>query len=165
MTSLLRSLPRPFSREVSTFLAVGGTGYVVDVVSFNLLRSEPVFAAADPSYARVVAVGLAMLVTYFGNRLLTWRGRSAGDRRREVGLFIAFNVVGMGISVACLLVSHDLLGLTSRWADNVSANVVGLALGTLFRFWSYRAYVFAAPDADDVRDSSPRGEVGLRIGG
>jgi hypothetical protein len=86
-----------------------------------------------------------MVVTYFGNRLLTWRGRSAGDRRREVGLFIAFNVVGMGISVACLVLSHDVLGLTSRLADNISANVVGLALGTLFRFWSYRAYVFAPP--------------------
>lgn len=150
MTSILASLPRPLSREVTTFLAVGGTGYVVDVLAFNLLRSEPFFAAADPSYARVVAVGLAMVVTYFGNRLLTWRGRSTGDRRREVALFVAFNVVGLGISVACLLVSHDLLGLTSRLADNLSANVVGLALGTLFRFWSYRAFVFAsAPSADD----------------
>lgn len=146
MPSILTSLPRP-SREVATFLAVGGTGYVVDVLAFNLLLTVPVLAAAHPSYARVVAVGVAMVVTYFGNRLLTWRGCSAGDRRREVGLFVAFNVVGMGISVACLVFSHDVLGLTSRFADNVSANVVGLALGTLFRFWSYRAFVFAPPQA------------------
>ena len=156
MTSILDSLPGRPSREVTTFLAVGGTGYVVDVLAFNLLRSEPVFASVDPSYARVVAVGLAMVVTYFGNRLLTWRGRSAGDRRREVGLFVAFNVVGMGISVACLVLSHDVLGLTSRLADNISANVVGLALGTLFRFWSYRAYVFApAGSPETVGENVP----------
>ena len=145
MTTLHAVLPRPVSREVTTFLVVGGAGYVVDVLAFNLLRTESWFATADPSYARVVAVALAMVVTYFGNRLLTWRDRSAGDRRREVGLFVAFNVVGLLISVACLVLSHDVLGLTSRLADNVSANVVGLALGTAFRFWTYRAFVFV-PD-------------------
>jgi hypothetical protein len=41
-----------------------------------------------------------------------------------------------------LVLSHDLLGLTSRLADNISANVVGLALGTLFRYWSYQRFVF-----------------------
>ena len=73
---------------------------------------------------------MAMVVTYLGNRLLTWRGRGGADRRREVGLFVVFNVVGLGISVLTLIVSHDVLGLTSRLADNISANVVGLALGT-----------------------------------
>ena len=42
-----------------------------------------------------------------------------------------------------LAISHDVLGLTSRLADNISANVVGLALGTLFRYWSYKTFVFA----------------------
>jgi hypothetical protein len=85
-----------------------------------------------------------MVVTYLGNRLFTWRGQTCGDRRREIGLFIVFNLVGLGLSVATLVVSHDLLGLTSLWADNISANVGGLALGTLFRYWSYRRFVFGA---------------------
>ena len=40
---LLREPDRRFlTREVLTFLAVGGAGYVVDVAAFNLLRSlEP----------------------------------------------------------------------------------------------------------------------------
>jgi putative flippase GtrA len=130
------------SPEVVTFLAVGGLGYVVDVASFNLLRSAPVLSTVDPSYARVVAVALAMVITYYGNRFLTWRGQSSGDRRREIGLFIVFNVIGLGPSLVALVISHDLLGMTSRLADNISANVVGLALGTLFRYWSYRRFVF-----------------------
>lgn len=127
-------------------MAVGGLGYVVDVLSFNVLRSAPGFGRADPAYARVVAVACAMLVTYLGNRLYTWRDRGAGDRRREIVLFALFNVVGLGFSVATLVVSHDVLGLTSRLADNVSANIVGVGLGTVFRYWSYRTFVFA-PDA------------------
>ena len=146
-----RVLARLTSPEVVTFLAVGGVGYVVDVTSFNLLRTESVLRTVDPSYARIVAVALAMVVTYLGNRLFTWRGQAGGDRRREIGLFVVFNMIGLGLSVATLVISHDLLGLTSRLADNISANVVGLALGTLFRYWSYKRFVFGAAEPADER--------------
>ncbi len=130
-------------REVWTFLLVGGLGYVTDVAAFNTLLSRPPFDRWDPSLARVAAVAVAMVVTYFGNRWLTWRGESAQARAREVSLFVVFNVIGLGISTATLVLSHDVLGLTSRLDDNISANVVGVALGTLFRFWSYRRFVFS----------------------
>lgn len=149
-------LERLTSPEVVTFLAVGGAGYVVDVTSFNLLRSQSMLSTADPSYARILAVALAMVVTYLGNRLFTWRGQPNGDRRREIGLFIVFNLIGLSLSVATLVVSHDLLGLTSSLADNISANVVGLALGTLFRYWSYKKFVFgASTPVDQVRAALP----------
>ncbi len=138
-------LARRVPMEVLTFLAVGGTGYVVDVAAFNLLLAVGPFAGHDPSLARIAAVGVAMCVTYFGNRMLTLRGAGLADRRREVVLFVVFNVVGLSFSVLTLWISHDLLGLTSRLADNISANVVGLALGTAFRFWSYRRFVFVVP--------------------
>jgi len=51
-------------------------------------------------------------------------------------------VIGMVIALACLAISHYALGLTSMLADNISANGVGLVLGTSFRFWSYRTFVF-----------------------
>lgn len=156
----MRSWPlaRLVTPEVQTFLAVGGTGYVVDVAAFNALRSAPVIAALDPSVARVLAVAAAMVVTYIGNSLFTWRHDGAKDRRREVALFVLFNVIGLGISVVTLTISHDLLGLTSWLADNISANVIGLGLGTLFRFWSYRSFVFAADrvPADGLPRRVPR---------
>ncbi len=147
------------TREVGTFLGVGGVGYVVDVGAFNLLRSVAPFATLDPSVARTLAVAVAMVVTYVGNRTLTWSGQPTGDRRREVALFVLFNIVGFGFSVVTLVISHDLLGLTSRLADNVSANVVGLALGTVFRFLTYRRFVFAthptAGPAEPEREQVP----------
>jgi putative flippase GtrA len=133
---------RLLTPEVVSFLAVGGTGYVVDVGAFNVLRSTPAIAALDPSVAKMLAVLLAMVVTYVGNSALTWRGESASSRHREIALFVVFNAIGLGLSVATLALSHDVLGLTSRLDDNISANVIGLALGTAFRFWSYRRFVF-----------------------
>lgn len=131
-------------REVASFLAVGAAGYVVDVVAFNVFRSLPVLGQLDPTVAKVLAVAAAMVVTYLGNRLVTWRGRGRRDGRvREVAVFAALNLAGLGITLVPLVVSHDLLRMTSRLADNVSANVVGLAAGTAFRYWTYRRLVFA----------------------
>ena len=164
MVELIRAawsvLRRYVSQEVLSFLAVGGLGYVADVAAFNVLLSVSPFSGWDPSAARVAAVAVAMVVTYTGNRWLTWRTASRHDRQREVALFVLFNIVGLGISVLTLVFSHDVLGLTSRLADNISANVVGLGLGTLFRFWSYRRYVFGVVSSPtelsaDVSDPDP----------
>jgi dolichol-phosphate mannosyltransferase len=132
-------------RDLPAFLAVGGAGYVVDVVAFNLLRGSSLLPSTDPVLARTVAVVPAMAVTYLGNRLITWRARTARDHTaigRQLCLFLLFNAIGFGFSVVTLAISHHLLGLTSRLADNVSANVVGLALGTVFRYATYRRFVF-----------------------
>lgn len=142
LRALLGSL---LGHEVFAFLVVGGCGYVVDVVAFNLLLSVGPLAGRDPSYARIVAMFVAMVVTYTGNRFWTWRGTQRHDRRREMGLFVLFNLVGLAISVAILVLTHDVLGWTSRLADNLSANVVGLGVATAFRFWAYRTFVFGAP--------------------
>ena len=141
---LFRRLTTP---EVLTFLAVGGVGYVVDVLAFNYLRTLAPLAAMDPAFAKTLAVAAAMVVTYVGNQTLTWRGESGPGRHRQVALFVLFNVIGLGFSIVTLMISHDLLGLTSRLADNVSANVIGLALGTAFRYLTYKRYVFVTPTA------------------
>jgi putative flippase GtrA len=49
----------------------------------------------------------------------------------------------MLIGLSCLWVSHYALGFTSVLADNIASNVIGLGLGTLFRFTLYRMWVFA----------------------
>jgi putative flippase GtrA len=144
-----RRLTAPQSRflsiEALSFLIVGGLGYVVDVGVFNVLWGMHPFDTWDPIIAKVAAVALAMVVTYLGNAFFTWR-RKVQKSLRQVLLFVAFNVIGLGLSIVTLWISHDLLGLTSRLDDNLSANVLGLALGTAFRFWSYHNFVFDRPD-------------------
>src|SRR6478735_11928415 len=141
-------------REVLTFLAVGGAGYVVDVLAFNWLRSQSVLSGLAPIVSKILAVAAAMVVTYLGNRLLTWRDQPTSDSRRQVALFVLFNLLGLGISILMLVLTHDILGWTSRLADNLSANVVGLALGTAFRYWSYKRFVFAGADPTRTAETS-----------
>ncbi|MEO7351544.1 MAG: GtrA family protein [Marmoricola sp.] len=152
----LHILRRLSSREVLTFLAVGGAGYVVDVLAFNALLSVGPVTALDPSIARTMALVAAMGVTYIGNRTLTWRDQATENRSREVGLFVLFNIIGFGFSVVTLTLSHDVLGLTSRLADNISANVIGLALGTIFRYITYKRFVFAGHECATGRANSSR---------
>ncbi|MGH1563425.1 GtrA family protein [Mumia sp. DW29H23] len=139
-------------REVGAFGVVGLAGYLTDVAVFNLLRyaGDPGLLEDRPLTAKVISVAVAMVVTYLGNRQWTWRGRSTHTVRREVALFVLMNGIGMLIAVGCLAFSHYVLGLDSALADNISANVVGLSLGTLFRFWAYRRFVF--PEVDGLRE-------------
>lgn len=139
-----------------TFLAVGGAGYLTDVAAFNWFRDQPVIGGANPVVAKIAAVAVAMVVTYLGNRMLTWRGLGSTSRRREVGLFAVFNLAGLMMSVLALALSHDALGLTSRLADNISGNVIGVGLGTVFRYWAYKRFVFAgAPRVGAAATAGP----------
>jgi putative flippase GtrA len=47
--------------------------------------------------------------------------------------------------------SHYVLGFTSLLADNIANNVIGLLLGTLFRFAFYRWWVFSPKRAHRAR--------------
>ena len=101
---------------------------------------------------------VATTVAYVGNRYWTFRRRNRSSVRREYALFFLLNGVGLLISLACLAISHYLLDFTGRLADNIAANVVGLGLGTAFRFWSYRRWVFPEllPEAAVSEDPHPR---------
>jgi putative flippase GtrA len=134
------------AHELMKYGVVGSVALVVDVGMFNALQyaggSGPLHG--HPLAAKVVSVVVATTVAYLGNRFWTFRHRARSDLRREYALFFALNAVGLGISLTCLGISHYVLGFTSALADNVAANVVGLAFATTFRFWSYRRFVFRA---------------------
>ena len=152
LTRWLRATGQTLMREIAKFGAVGLVALVVDVGLFNLLR----YAGGEgpfydrPLTAKVISVIAATTVAYFGNRFWTFRHRGRTGMGREYALFFVLNGVGMLIALGCLWFSHYALGLTSPLADNISANVVGLALGTIFRFWSYRRWVFPALPVTEV---------------
>jgi putative flippase GtrA len=130
--------------ELARFFTVGLLAYVVDVGTFNLL----VHAGGEgvlfdkPLTAKVIAVVAATVVAYFGNRQWTWRDRERRGFWREYGLFFVLNAIALALTLLPLAFSRYVLGLDSALADNLSGNVVGVALGTAFRFWSYRTWVF-----------------------
>lgn len=125
--------------EVMKFGVVGAVAFMVDIGVFNLLR---VGLDQQPIRSKVVATVLATTVAYFGNRHWTFRHRDRSGLGREYSLFFVFNGVGLAIAMSCLAISHYVLDFRSPLADNISANGIGLVLGTSFRFWAYRRWVF-----------------------
>lgn len=134
-----------FVRYALKFGVVGLIGYFIDVGVFNALRLG---AAGDdhffqgPIGAKIISVAVATIVTWFGNRYWTFRQHRRKNFMLELFEFSAVAVAGLGIGLLCLYVSHYLLGFQSLLADNISSNVIGLVLGTAFRFLLYRYWVY-----------------------
>lgn len=140
--------------ELMKFGFVGGLGFIVDIGVFNLLQHGPVaLLAGEPIAAKIASVSVAMIVTWLGNRLWTFARQRTSTKAREFVGFVVVNIGGMAIAVLCLWVSRYVLGYTSPLADNISANVVGLVLGTAFRYFAYKHLVFTGSRAP--KDEAP----------
>jgi putative flippase GtrA len=146
-------------REAVKFGAVGALAFVVDIYLFNVLRlgwwplSEPPLAHKVVA-CKVISVAVATVVAWAGNRWWTFRHRRQAAAAREFLLFVVMNVGGMAIAALCLAGSHYLLGFTSPLADNIAANVIGLAMGTTFRFIAYSLVVFPSSRGRRQKDTT-----------
>ncbi len=66
---------------------------------------------------------------------------------------------GLLIGLLCLYVSHYVLGFDNIVADNISGNVVGLFLGTAFRFLLYRFWVYGHHRKDGLSAREHKAEA------
>lgn len=127
-------------REIIKFGVVGAVAFVVDMGLFNLLRSTVL--PHKVTTATILSAVVATVVAWLGNRLWTFRHRVSRPVAHEVALFFGTNAIALLMQVGVVGMSHYVLQLQSITADNL-AKLVGIALGTIFRFWAYRRYVFA----------------------
>jgi putative flippase GtrA len=144
----LRDLMSVVYREALKFGAVGAIAFVIDVGLFNVLTTGlwpgdgPPPLDGHEKIAKITSASVAILWAWLGNRYWTFRHRRQATPVRELVTFVVMNLIGLVIAVLCLAISHDILGFTSPLADNISGNLIGVGLGTLFRFWAYRRFVF-----------------------
>ena len=140
----LRARFEPLVREVAKFGVVGATGAVTDIALFNLLGEA---WGVGPLTSKAVSTTVATLLTYVGNRVWSFRHRARTGLRSELPRYFLISALGLLIVEICLGFTVYVLGRDGTIAKNVSANGVGLVLGTLFRFWAYKRWVFLHPDA------------------
>jgi len=142
-------LPRLYQRfralihEGAKFLVVGGIGFAVTEAGFNLLHFDLRLGLFTSNAVATIA---AMAVTFTGNRYWTFRDREGHGTARETISFVVLNTIGLLIQYACVWIAQDAFGVTGKIPTNI-AYLFGIALGTLFRFWSYRRWVWLAPGA------------------
>lgn len=132
---------RQLVHEAAKFGVVGAIAFLATTVGTNLLHFE---AGLGPLTSNVIATIAATGVAYFGNRYWTFRHRQGSTMAREYVVFFALNGVGLGIQLACIGFTYYLLGMHDKLAYNI-ALIFGIGLGTLFRFWSYRRWVWLVP--------------------
>jgi putative flippase GtrA len=135
------------------FGVVGLVGLVIDVALFNALRLGAFGAdgwAQSAIGAKTISTSVAIVCNWVGNRYWTFRRHRRRNYLREFAEYVAVSLGGMAISLGCLWVSHHVLGYTSLLADNIASNVVGLGLGTAFRFLLYRYWVYGHHRADGL---------------
>lgn len=133
-------------REAAKFGAVGGAGLLVNLLVFNLVRHTTDLQVVRAS---VIATVVAIISNYIGFRYFTYRDRDKSGRTRELTLFLLFSAVGLVIENGVLYAATYGLGLDSPLASNVF-KFLGIGIATLFRFWSYRTWVFKTLPGPEV---------------
>lgn len=138
--------------ELAKFGTIGLAAFVVDFFGFNLLVVAWFWDAGGTGPLRhhtftasCVSTAAGMVVSWFGNKLWTYRHRPPENPRQAAVLFVVFNIVGLLITAACVAFSTDVLHLHDiLWLDFF--RFLGIGLGTIFRFLTYRKWVF--PESD-----------------
>ncbi len=141
--SLFTRLRRGLLGYFVKFGLVGLVGLVVDVSLFNLLSLTGPGWWSQPLAAKFISTSVAIVVNWLGNRYWTFRRDRRSDMFRELVEFVLASVAGMIVTLLTLWFTHYVLGFDSLLADNISANVIGLGLGTLVRFALYRWWVWS----------------------
>jgi putative flippase GtrA len=137
----LKSLYQRFAdlvHELTKFGTIGAAAFVIDTGMYNLFL---LVVDWGPMTSKVLATAVSASFAYAGNRFWTFRHREQSGLRREYFLFFLLN--GIALLFGVLVIGFT--SLTLKLDDPVSlniANIIGVGLGTLFRFWSYKKWVF-----------------------
>lgn len=128
--------------EFTKFAAVGITGVFVTNATYDLLCFHE---GRGPVLSATIATAVAAVATYLGNRYWSFRRRQRNWVPREILIFALLNGIGLLIQDAVVAVNYYLLGLGHDRPAVFLALNLGIALATVFRFWSYRRFVWVAP--------------------
>ena len=150
---------RHLIHEFAKFGIVGGFGFLVTEGVFNLMISEHQATFT----ANAVATLVAAAVTFIGNRHWTFRHRERTGMGRETVVFFTLNAIGVLIQQACLELAKHEFGRHDKLTLNI-AFLFGVGLATMFRFWSYRKFVWLAQPGGPSDSARPT-QLGPPSGG
>ncbi|MGH3658868.1 MAG: GtrA family protein [Micromonosporaceae bacterium] len=139
------------AHELAKFGTIGALAAVVHFATGNIML---IGLGQGPLTSQTVAVAVATTIAFLGNRFWTFRHRSSSTLGREYFLFFVMNGIALLIQLLCIGFTVYTLKLTGPLAYNISGNVIGVGLGTLFRYWSYKKWVFLPPEAPQVNPNT-----------
>jgi putative flippase GtrA len=147
-------------QELAKFGVIGTIGAGLDLGGAAMLHGS---AGLGPLLAKTISTVAATTFAYAGNRVWTFRHRANAGLAREYLIFFALNGAGLLIALLVIGFTEYSLGMHSQLAYNL-AQVTGTAIGTLFRYWAYKKWVFlprATPSAQPPTGPQVIAAVGL----
>lgn len=142
----IRGPLRILIKELAAFGVVGAAAFVIDVGLFTML------AGYGALKAKTVSTIVSTTFAYFGNRYLSFSHRARTSLRREATVFFGINLVTLAFSLLVIAFVVYPLGYDHESTTVFVVNIVTIGLGTLFRFWAYKRFVFLHPDRVHSRD-------------
>jgi putative flippase GtrA len=142
MATLVKGSWRILAKEIAAFGAVGFVSLLLDLAIYNALLHDDF----GPLKAKLVSTVVSTTAAYIGNRYLSFSHRARTSIRRETGYFFGINLITLGFSEAVLAIfAYPLDYRHDKLVMNV-VNLFTIAIGSVFRFWAYKRFVFLHPD-------------------
>ncbi len=138
---------RHLIHEFAKFGVIGIIGLLITNLVYDLLYNH---VGLGPVTSTTIATVVAAVVTYLGNRYWSFRHRERPGVVREALIFCVLNGIGLLIQDAAVAFNYYVLGLGNNKAAGFIALNCGIGLATLFRFWSYRQFVWVAPSSGET---------------
>jgi putative flippase GtrA len=120
--------------RILSFALVGGIGFVTDAAVLALLLAA---TPLGPFLARLVSIGLAMTVTWFCNRTLTFQPSGRGALHEGA----RYGGVAIAVSIVNYLVYGGLL-LAMPWLSPLLALVIASLAAMALSYLGYSRLVF-----------------------
>jgi len=132
---------RQIIHEFAKFGIIGAIGLAITNLGYILLHSHGIGPVTSTTIATIVAT----IVAYFGNRYWSFKHRERTNIPREGTIFFVLNGIGLLIQDAVVAFNSYVLHLEHHKLAEFIALNMGIATATVFRFWSYRRFVWADP--------------------
>lgn len=136
----IRGSWRILVKEIAAFGVVGALGLIIDLGLFNLFFSD------GQIIAKSISTTVATIVTYVGNRYLSFSHRARSKLSREAGFFFLINLIALVFSLVVIAVFSYPLHFKHHLLVMNVVNLFTIGMGTIFRFWAYKRFVFLHPD-------------------
>jgi putative flippase GtrA len=144
------SVLRRLVAELAKFGVVGIVGLVVQFGTLPLMLD-----VLPATRATMASTAIAIATNYVGYRYWVYRDADKKTRSREITLFLVFSGIGLVIQTGMVYALTGITDMNGKTAV-IAFNLIGIAVATLFRFWSYRTWVFrAVPAADPTLAALP----------
>jgi putative flippase GtrA len=139
-------------KQVGAFAAVSVATTVLDFALFNLLVFGDLLS---PVVANTISYGSGIVASYVLNKRLTFVGGGRDKKSHEYALFVAINLLGLGLNNASVLLATRVARETA-FALN-AAKLFGGAVTWAFKFFAFKRWVYPMDQAESVpEDQSPR---------